>query len=114
MKVDNLQFGRITIDGRSYNEDIVIDNDQITLRDKTASRKKKSVYGHTPLTLQENIPWNCKRLVIGSGQYGSLPVEKDIHRKAAELGVQLFIEPTPQAIQRLNEPDTNFVLHLTC
>ncbi len=76
MHPDNLQFGQITIDGKTYNEDIVIDGNKIIWRDKTASRKQKAVYGHTPLTIEENIHWDCKQLVIGSGMYGRLPVPR--------------------------------------
>lgn len=114
MHIDNLQFGQITIDDKIYHEDIVIDKGKIIKRDKEASRRQKAAYGHTPLTVQENIPWNCKRLIIGSGIYGRLPVTEKVRKKAKELGVELIAEPTPQAIKHINEPETNFVLHLTC
>jgi hypothetical protein len=30
-----------------------------------------------PLSLDEDIPWDCRRLVIGSGAAGALPVVDD-------------------------------------
>ena len=114
MQINELSFGNIKIDGISYSEDIVIEECKIIERDKSVSRKIKGQFGHTPLSLAENIPWNCKRLVIGSGMYGSLPVMKEVHDKAKELNVVLLINPPPQAVDHLIEPDTNFVLHLTC
>ncbi len=114
MKVEAHGFGKIVIDGKVYREDIVIDNGKISYRRKDESRKQKFKYGHTPLTINENIPWNCKRLVIGTGYYGSLPIEKTVEEEAKKRGVELVIEKTPDAIKHIGEPDTNFVIHLTC
>jgi hypothetical protein len=36
-------------------------------RKKKPSRLFREEFGHTPLTLHEDIPWKCKRLVIGTG-----------------------------------------------
>ncbi len=114
MKVQSLEFGRIVIDNQSYSEDIIIDRGQVYPREKSASRRYKGQYGHTPLSAEENIPWNCKRLIIGSGLYGSLPVMPEVKQRAAELGVELVIKPTAEALHHLDEDNTNFVLHLTC
>jgi len=114
MHISQVKFGKIAIDGSVYTKDIVIANGEVIKREKQASRKYKKDYGHTPLTVDENIPWDCKRLVIGSGMYGSLPVAREVRVKAKELDVELIIEPTPQACKHVNEKDTNFVFHLTC
>ncbi len=114
VKVEEISFGRIRINGQVYRDDIVIDNGKISYRRKEESRKQKFKYGHTPLTVHENIPWNCKKLVIGTGHYGSLPIEEEVKAEAKRRGVELIIEKTPDAIKHLGEPDTNFVLHLTC
>jgi hypothetical protein len=26
-------------------------------------------FGHTPLSIEEDIPWKCRQLVIGTGAY---------------------------------------------
>ena len=39
-------------------------------------------YGHTPLSAAEDIPWQCRRLVIGTGADGALPVMKEVHEQA--------------------------------
>ena len=114
MKVDGISFGELIIDGKLYTEDIVIREGKIEPRKKSVSRMMKARYGHTPLTVHENIPWDCGTLVIGTGIYGSLPVTDEVFEKAKELGVNLIIEKTKEALKHLDEPDTNFVLHLTC
>ena len=115
MQVDNLAFGRITIDGQIYTQDVVVYNNRIVeIRDKQSSRSLKSRYNHTPLTTAENIPWNCKTLVIGTGINGRLPVTEEIRARAQEMNVSLITKKTPIAISYINNKDTNLVLHITC
>ena len=115
MLVENLNFGKITINGQVYRQDLVIINNRIVeQRQKEISRNLKSRYGHTPLTTAENIPWNCKTLVIGNGFNGRMPVAEEVRARAQEMGIQLIVKRTPQAIQHINDLHTNLVLHLTC
>ena len=67
MKVEKVKFGQIIIDGHEYNKDFVVDQGKIFKRNKQVSKALKTGFGHTPLTLGENIPWNCKQLIIGTG-----------------------------------------------
>ena len=114
MNVENVKFGQIIIDGQEYSKDIVIDKGLISRRDKKASKAMKSGFGHTPLTLGENIPWDCKILIVGTGQYKRLPIDNSVRDKAQEAGVLLKEMSTPRAVDHINDPDTNLILHLTC
>lgn len=114
MKVEKVSFGEIVIDGKVWSDDLVIDHGRISLRNKSVSRMSKANYGHTPLTVHENIPWVCSTLVIGTGIYGSLPVTDEVFKMADELSVTLVVKKLKDAVKHLNDPDTNFVLHLTC
>ena len=114
MEVAEVSFGKIVIDGRTFTEDIVISKGKIEFRKKSVSRMMKHEYGHTPLTVHENIPWDCGTLIVGTGMYGSLPVTDDVFKKAEQLGVKLVLKKTKDAAKSLNDPDTNFVLHITC
>jgi len=40
------------------------------------SKKFREDFGHTPLSVEEEIPWKCRQLVIGTGAYGRLPEKK--------------------------------------
>ena len=114
MIVKNLSFGSITIDGETYGKDVIIDNGSIKKRKKAESKKYSSMFGHTPLSPDENIPWNCKHLIIGTGHSSSLPVMDEVYNIAVRKGVDLVILSTPEAIKHINDPQTNFILHLTC
>ncbi|MFP4364922.1 MAG: MTH938/NDUFAF3 family protein [Spirochaetia bacterium] len=114
MKVQEYSFGKIMVNGKSYETDLVIDQGEIKKRKKNASKHLKPNYGHTPLTVNENIPWNCSTLVIGTGKTGSLPITDEVYQEAENRGVQVIAKPTEDAIHLLGKDNTNFILHLTC
>ncbi len=116
MRFTDYSFGSIRIDGHTYDRDVVIDRGEIRKRKKGPSKELRAHYGHTPLSVAEDIPWDGGRLVIGTGHSGSLPVLPEIEEEARRRGVELVTLPTAKAIDVLNEgmQDTNAVLHLTC
>jgi len=116
MRISHFAFGVLEIDGVTYEHDVVIDRGEIQKRKKKASKKFRDRFGHTPLSLEENIPWECSRLVIGTGAYGRLPIMDDVKREADERGVKVIVLPTAEAIEVLqkNSAKTNAVLHVTC
>lgn len=117
MRIEDFSFGWVRIDGKTYEHDVVIDRGEIKKRKKKPSKKFRDEFGHTPLSIEEKIPWNCRRLIIGNGVNGALPVMDAVKRKAEKKGIELIILPTPQALERLNRgsaADTNAILHVTC
>ncbi len=116
MRFGHYVFGSIEVDGTTYEHDLVIDRGEIRKRRKGPSKALRSRYGHTPLSSDEDIPWDCGRLVIGIGATGALPIVDDVVDEAARRGVQLIVLPTFEAIEELQraEADTNAILHLTC
>jgi len=114
MKVEDLSFGSITIDGITYGKDVVIDRGTVKKRNKSQSKPYRSRFGHTPLSSDENIPWNCKKLIIGTGHSSSLPVMDEVYALAKEKGVEMLTMSTPEAVKYINDEDTNTILHLTC
>lgn len=115
MRVEGLSFGSIRIDGITYEHDVLIDRGQVRKRKKKASKKFREQFGHTPLSIEEEIPWKCRTLVIGTGT-GALPIMKEVKQEAKRRRIKLLVLPTAQAIQALKEnPDeTNAILHVTC
>src|SRR4029453_18917807 len=101
MRFEGYEFGSIRVDGTTYDHDLVIDHGEIRKRRKGPARELRAQFGPTPLTVAEDIPWDCRRLVIGSGAAGSLPIVDDVGEEAARRGVELLVLPTPQAIEEL-------------
>jgi len=78
MHFDKFSFGPLRIDGSTYEQDVVIDRGEPRKRKKAPSRRFRDEFGHTPLSVEEKIPWKCHRLVIGIGAYGRSPVMKEV------------------------------------
>jgi hypothetical protein len=116
MDIEGFSFGEITIDGVRWERDVVIDRGEVRKRKKKPSRRYQERFGHTPLSVDEAIPWACKRLVVGTGAHGALPVMDDVKREAKRRGVELVTAPTAQAIEALHKHPkrTNAILHVTC
>jgi len=115
MHFDKFSFGTLEIDGQAYENDVVIDRGEVRKRKKAPSKKFRDEFGHTPVSVDEKIPWKCERLVIGTGANGNLPVMKEVKREAERRHVELVIVPTRKAVRLLEEePAANAILHVTC
>ncbi len=116
MRFEGFSFGSIRIDGVTHEHDVVIDRGEVRKRRKKPSKKFREEFGHTPLSVEEEIPWKCQRLVVGTGAHGALPVMKDVELEAKRRKVELLILPTAQAMEALRKApsETNAVLHVTC
>jgi hypothetical protein len=112
---ESFSFGLIRINGTTYECDVIIDRGHVSKRNKKPSKRFRSAFGHTPLSIEEDIPWKCRRLVVGTGA-GALPIMDEVKREAARREIELVILPTVEAIKTLQEnPDkTNAILHVTC
>lgn len=93
----------------------MIDRGQVHKRKKKPSKQFRDAFGQTPVSLEEDIPWKCRQLVIGTGA-GALPVMEEVKREAKRRKIKLIILPTVEAIQELKEAPaaTNSILHVTC
>jgi hypothetical protein len=116
MRIDQFTFGSLRIEGVTYEYDVVIDHGRVRKRKKGPSKPLRGAFGHTPLSIGEDIPWDCRRLVIGTGAAGSLPVMDEVNEEAARRKVELIAVPTSEAIValRAQPDDTNAILHVTC
>ena len=116
MNFGKLQFGSLVVDGIRYSHDLIIDRDKLRKRKKEPSKKFRELFGHTPLSLEEKIPWKCRCLVVGTGRYGSLPVMDEVKTEARQRKIRLLIMPTDEALEILtrNPEHTNAILHVTC
>jgi hypothetical protein len=116
VRFDKFSFGSVQIDGITYDHDVVIDRGEIRKRSKKPSKQFRGEFGHTPLSIKEDIPWTCRRLVVGTGAHGALPIMNDVKLEAERRRIELLMLPTPQAIEALKRDidATNAVLHVTC
>jgi hypothetical protein len=116
MRLDHFRFGSIRVDGVTYENDLLIDRGQVRKRKKKVSKAYRDAFGHTPLSVEETIPWKCRTLVVGTGADGALPVMPEVIGEAERRHVELVIVPTAKAMDLLNRKpsNANAILHVTC
>jgi hypothetical protein len=120
MKAQLLQFGRLEIDGEIYERDVVIDRGKVSRRRKGPSKQFRDEFGHTPLSAAEVIPWSTRRLIIGTGADGQLPVMPEVYEEARRRGVEIVTKPTREACLLVSEAEDSddgglaAILHVTC
>ena len=117
MQLELIDFGVIKIEGQRYEHDVVIEAGAVRKRRKGPSKPFRDDFGHTPLSVLEDIPWSGDGLVIGTGAAGRLPVMDEVVAEAGRRGVQLTILPTAEACRLLAAQPAEQVfaiLHVTC
>lgn len=110
-------FGSIEVEGQLYDHDVVLEDGVVRKRKKKPSRAFGEEYGHTPLSVGEDIPWREPVLIIGTGAAGRLPIMDEVYEEARRRGVEIIAEPTEEACRRLADLDQESVaaiLHVTC
>ena len=117
MKAQLVAFGDLRIEGNRFERDVVIDAGQIRKRRKGPSKARRGEYGHTPLTSAEDIPWGGRRLIVGTGADGALPITSDVYAEADRRGIRIKALPTRDAcrlLAKLDATEVHAVLHVTC
>lgn len=119
MKIERTEFGSVTIDGKTYDHDVLI-----RMSGKVRKRKKKlskKYYGisHT-ISLEEAefvYKKGCKELILGTGQNGNVRLSPEAAGFFAAKRCEVFAEPTPQAIKTFNRSESKRkigLFHVTC
>ena len=118
MKIDATRFGSITIDGETYDHDVVI-----RLSDEVIKRKKKlskRLYGTSHTVSEDEARFvyekGCKEVIFGTGQYGNAALSPEAAAFFKEKGCKVVAEPTPDAIKIFNicrKPKIG-LFHVTC
>ena len=110
MKIEKYSFGNITINGKTYNNDVIIFPDRVKPDWRREEGHKISI-----ADLKEIIKEKPKKLIIGTGAYGMVVVPNEVKEKLKEEGIEFEILETKEACHLFNE-EKNAVaaLHLTC
>jgi hypothetical protein len=117
MQARFIAFGQIEIDGQRFSHDVVVEGGRVRRRKKGRSKAYRKRYGHTPLSPDEAIPWSARRLIVGTGAAGNLPITPELYLKAERRGVEILARPTPEAcrlLQAADPGDVAAIIHVTC
>ena len=117
MKARLVKFGVIEVEGKRYTHDVVIEGDKVRKRKKGPSKQFREEFDHTPLSVAEKIPWGGKRLLVGTGANGALPVMDEVLAEGKQRGIEVITAPTSKVCQLLEEVEKGqsyAILHCTC
>ncbi len=113
MKIGRYSFGRITIGGRVFTNDVII------LPDRVLSPWWRRE-GHRLCVddLPEAIAANPEIILIGTGYYASMKVPAEVMKTLTKRGIDVRVMTTADAAEAFNglHPDRHVVacLHLSC
>lgn len=117
-KIDSTRFGSITVDGETYDYDIMIRlSGEIEKRKKKLSKER---YGTShiisPEEAEELYEKGCGKLIIGTGQEDNVRLSEEARRYLDEHEVTCILESTPRAITTWNESKGAKIglFHVTC
>ena len=117
-KIQDTQFGSITVGGEVYEYDIVIRLGGKVKKIKKKISKKQYGTSHTvSLGEAEDIfDEGAERLIVGTGQYGALKLSKEAEDYFRNKGCSVTLLPTPEAAQVWNEAADKAMgmFHVTC
>ena len=117
MDIRLVSFGKLEIDGRQFDHDVVLEGGRVRRRKKGPSKPYRDRFGHTPLSTDEKIPWSASRLIVGTGANGQLPITPELYDEARRRGVEVIARPTAEAcvlLEATDPRDVAAVLHVTC
>jgi hypothetical protein len=118
MKIESTTFGAITIDGTTYQHDVVV-----RLSGEVVKRKKKlskKLYGTSHVLSKDEAKFlfekGCDQVVIGSGQMGNVHLSPGAEAYFERKGCVVLLKPTPEAIRMFNRSRARRIglFHVTC
>ncbi len=118
MRIEGTEFGSITIDGKTYDHDVVIHlSGKVEKRQKKLSKEQ---YGTSHIISKAEAKSvfedGCDVLIIGAGQEGNVHLSSEASDYFEKKGCKVIVQPTPEAIRSFNHSHAKKVglMHVTC
>jgi len=113
MRIEVYEFGRITINGRTYQQDVLILPDRVIDTWWRRQGHLLQIADVEPILLEAP-----EVLVVGQGMPGKMEVDRELVNFLAARQIEVVALPTQQACARFNELAATrkvaAALHLTC
>jgi hypothetical protein len=118
MEIERTTFGTITIDGKTYEHDVII-----RLSGEVVKRKKKlskKYYGTSHVLSKDEAKFvferGCEQIILGSGQMGNVHLSPEAEAYFAKKGCEVLLQSTPEAIGVFNRSHAKKIglFHVTC
>jgi hypothetical protein len=117
-RIDGTSFGSVTIEGTTFDHDVII------RRDGTVKKRKKklskAVYGTSHVISLDEARHvyqdGAERLILGAGQYGQVELSDEAAAYFNERDCQVDVLPMEEALQAWNQAEGEVIglFHVTC
>jgi hypothetical protein len=117
-KIDKTKFGSITVNGKKYDNDILIRLDGSV--EKRKKKLSKEIYGtsHTISQAEAEVVYQdgAENIIIGSGQSAMVKLSDEASEFFMQKKCTIDLLSTPEAIDRWNKAkgQTIGLFHITC
>lgn len=118
MRIDGTRFGGVTIDGKTYDHDVVV-----ALSGEVRKRKKKlskAQYGTSHIISKAEaksvFEKGCEEIFIGAGQDGNVRLSPEAQDYFEKHSCQIVLRRTPEAVRSFNRSRARKIalMHVTC
>jgi len=118
MAIEDTKFGSITIDGKTYEHDVIL-----RLSGKVEKRQKKlskEMYGTSHIISKAEAKFvfedGCDVLIVGAGQEGNVRLSPEASDYFDKKRCKVLLQPTPEAIRSFNQSHDKKIglMHVTC
>jgi hypothetical protein len=118
MAIEDTKFGSITIDGKTYEHDVIL-----RLFGKVEKRKKKlskETHGTSHIISKDEAKFvfedGCDVLIVGAGQEGNVRLSPEASDYFNKKRCKVLVQPTPEAIRSFNQSHDKKIglMHVTC
>lgn len=102
--IESTRFGSITINGETFDHDVVIRLSGEVVKRKKKLSKQVTGTSHTVSAIEAEYVHEagCETVIVGSRQYGILKLSDEAATFFEQQGCKVIIQPTPDAIQTFN------------
>ncbi len=119
LKIDDTDFGEVTVNGQTFDHDIVIFPNEIIERKKWITKDKHGT-SHK-FTRDEMVEYldqadrSIDEVIVGKGQYGKLGLLPETKTYLEEKDIDFEEKKTKYLVgENIDEGSTLVILHVTC
>ena len=118
MRIEGTEFGKITIDGSTYDHDVII-----RLAGGVEKRRKKlskRQYGTSHMISKAEAKFvfekGCDVVIVGSGHQGNVQLSPEARDYFEKKSCNVILQPTPEAARTFERSKARKIglIHVTC
>jgi hypothetical protein len=118
MRIEGNEFGNITIDGKTYEHDVIIRlSGKVKKRQKKLSKRQ---YGTSHIISRAEAKFvfekGCGVIIVGAGHEGNVRLSPEASDYLEKKRCGVILQPTPEAIRSFNHSKAKKIglMHVTC